>query len=174
MKTKLMSIILAFVFSVSGVTSVNADRSVVTNPVFEEEFIQEENIQENTQEENNQEEIIHEQIIQEDTELIITNPKEFNSSIPFTYFFLSKMATRVREIFLPTDSMDIWKKCDILITADPKLIENTPKDKVCIKIKTPYNEKINNVNGMDFDSLSSFISDKNNLTKAVSLYNGRK
>ena len=112
--------------------------------------------------------------IDEELELIITNPKEFNSSIPFTYFFLSKMATRVREIFLPTDSMDIWKKCDILITADPKLIDNAPNNKVCVKIKTPYNEKVNNANGLEFDSLSSFIEDGNNLVKVVSLYNGRK
>lgn len=78
MKTKLMTVILTIIFSIGNVPSVNADHSVVTNPVFEEQFIQEENIQENTQEENSQEEIIQEQIIQEDTELIITNPMDNN------------------------------------------------------------------------------------------------
>ena len=112
--------------------------------------------------------------IDEEIELIITNPMEYNTSIPFTYFFLSKVATRVREVYFPLDSMDIWKKCDILITADKKLIENTPKDKVCVKINAPYNESIKNPCNSTFNSFSDFIGDSDNLVKIVNEYYERR
>ena len=60
--------------------------------------------------------------LQEPVETLWANPMEFNASIGFTYFFLSKMATRIREVFLPADSSLIWTKCDVLVTADPKLL----------------------------------------------------
>lgn len=112
--------------------------------------------------------------IDDELELIIANPMEYNTSIPFTYFFLSKIATRVREVYLPTDTQDIWKKCDVLITADTKLIETTPNNKVCVKINTPYNTNVNNKSGFVYDSLSEFIGDSNNLVKVISAYHGTK
>lgn len=112
--------------------------------------------------------------IDDELDLMIANPMEYNTSIPFTYFFLSKIATRVRETYFPTDSQKIWDKCDILITADTKLIENTPFGKICIKINTPYNLNINNKSGFTYNSLSEFIDDPNNLVKVISAYHGNK
>ena len=56
--------------------------------------------------------------------------------------------------------MDIWEKCDILITADEKLLKKIPNNKVCVKIKTPYNKEIKKPNGGEYESLLEFISDK--------------
>ena len=78
----------------------------------------------------------------EDIEVLFANPFEFNASIGFTCFFLSKIATRVREIHFPMNSSDIWDKCDVLVTADPKLICEKPEGKICVKIKMPYNENL--------------------------------
>jgi hypothetical protein len=78
----------------------------------------------------------------EDIEVLFANPFEFNASIGFTCFFLSKIATRVREIHFPMNSSDIWDKCDVLVTADPKLISEKPEGKICVKIKMPYNEDL--------------------------------
>lgn len=78
----------------------------------------------------------------EDIEVLFANPFEFNASIGFTCFFLSKIATRVREIHFPMNSSDIWDKCDVLVTADPKLIGEKPEGKICVKIKMPYNEDL--------------------------------
>lgn len=107
-----------------------------------------------------------------DIVLTISNPFEFNTSIGFTYFFLSQIATRVREVFFPVNSKDIWKNCDVLITADPKLLSNKPKSvngffskfldkkakkKIAIKIKTDYNKK--SKADYEYDSLADFLND---------------
>ena len=73
-------------------------------------------------------------------ELILANPYEFNASIGFTHFFLSQIATRVRETYFPANSLEIWDKCNALVTADPKLLKNKPEGKISVKITTDYNK----------------------------------
>lgn len=77
----------------------------------------------------------------EDTEFILSNPYEFNTSIGYTCFFLSQIATRAREFYFPADSSKIWEKCDVLITADPKLLSEKPEGKIAIRIDAPYNSE---------------------------------
>jgi hypothetical protein len=84
-------------------------------------------------------------------------------TIQSTYFFLSKIGCRVRECYFPTDSLTIWDKCDILITASPKLIEHKPEDKKVIKIEADYNKELN---GDDvYKDVCEFFSDINNTLK---------
>ncbi len=112
--------------------------------------------------------------IDEEIELMLTNTMEYNTSIGYSYFFLSKMATRVREVYFPLDSETTWSKCDILITADPKLLKNTPKNKVAVKINKSYNEDIEGNNIVAFESLLEFISHNENLENVVNkLLNNR-
>ena len=92
-------------------------------------------------------------------EVCISNPREFNASIGYTYFFLSKMATRIREVFFPIDSLEIWNKCDVLITADPVLLTNKPEGKTSIKIENDYNT--NYESDYSYPSLADFLLDNN-------------
>lgn len=101
---------------------------------------------------------------------MIANPMEFNASIGYTCFFLSKMATRIREFYFPLDSLTIWDKCDVLITADPKLLENKPKGKISIKIETSYNKDL--LSDYTYDSLQSFIDDENIIKNLIEKCNG--
>lgn len=103
--------------------------------------------------------------LDEPVELMLANPFEFNNSIGYTYFFLSKIATRVRDIYLPIDSSTIWDKCDVLITATPNLIENKPDGKTVIKIKMPYNEDIKS--DYTYDKLSDFLKDNEIIEKLL-------
>ena len=103
--------------------------------------------------------------IDEQIELVLMNPREFNNSIGFTYFFLSKIATRVREIYLPEDFMSIWDKCDVLISADNKLLKNKPEDKLAVKIETTYNG--NAPSDYTYNSLMSLIKDEGFIKKIV-------
>lgn len=96
-------------------------------------------------------------------ELMLANAKEFNASIGFTYFFLSQMGTRIRETYFPTDSLTIWDKCDILITADPLLLQNKPEGKISVKIEMPYNE--NCQADYAYETLSALIADEEFLGK---------
>lgn len=105
------------------------------------------------------------QDIDDDIEVSLANPFEFNASIGFTCFFLSKIATRVRELYFPIDSSEIWDKCDVLVTADPKLIEEKPEGKICVKINMPYNKDLET--DYSFDSLSDALKENNILKKLI-------
>ena len=93
----------------------------------------------------------------EGTEFILANPYEFNTSIGFTCFFLSQIATRVREFYFPADSSKIWDRCDVLITADPKLLSEKPEGKTSIRIDAPYNKDC--ACDYSYESLSKLIED---------------
>lgn len=93
-------------------------------------------------------------------DILFVSPFEMNLSIQSTLSFLARIGTRVREIYFPINSLTIWDKCDILITANPNLIENVPKGKIVFKIKTPYN--CNTKTKYEYDNLIDIIHDSNN------------
>ena len=94
--------------------------------------------------------------VDESIEVIFVSPKEYGLSIGNTYFFLSKIGTKVREVYFPTDSITVWDKCDVLITANPELLETKPEGKVSIKIKTEYNQESSA--DYAFKDLSTFLT----------------
>jgi hypothetical protein len=75
--------------------------------------------------------------------LIISD--EIGKSKPATLFFLSKFGCELeRVIFYSNFTINsIWNELDILLTANPNLLLNYPKDKVVIKFETEYNKDIN-------------------------------
>jgi hypothetical protein len=112
----------------------------------------------------------HEEI-DDELELVLINPMEYNASIGCTHFFLSKIATRVRETYFPSNMQNIWDRCDILITAEPRLISKVPDNKICVKITTDYNRDVEHDETLTFDNLIDFISDNYNLLTVVKKYN---
>lgn len=98
-------------------------------------------------------------------DFVIANPYEFNASIGYTCFFLSQIATRVREFHFPKNSSDIWNVCDVLITADPKLLKEKPEGKISIKIETSYNEEA--PADFTYESLSKVIEDAEFTKKVI-------
>jgi hypothetical protein len=103
--------------------------------------------------------------IEEDINIIFVSPMEYGLSIGNTYFFLSKLGTKIREVYFPTDSRTIWEKCDILITANPELLEVKPDDKISVKIKTEYNKEVDG--DYSFNTLSEFLIDSKNTEKLI-------
>lgn len=73
-------------------------------------------------------------------DVMAVSPFEINMTIQSTLYFLHKIASRIREYYFPIDSLTIWDKCDVLVTANPWLIENKPQDKIVIRIDAPYNK----------------------------------
>ena len=80
--------------------------------------------------------------VDEPIDLIMVSPFEYGLSISSSMFFLSKIACRVRKVLFPVDSADIWKSCDVLITANPVLLNTKPEGKKTIKITKEYNVDI--------------------------------
>lgn len=65
--------------------------------------------------------------------------KEFSRSIPSTLYFLSKTSINIRDYKFYEYYNNVWEDYDVIITAEPEIIESAPKNKVVIKIEAPYN-----------------------------------
>lgn len=101
-------------------------------------------------------------------ELMFVSPMEYGLSIGNTYFFLSKLGTKVREVYFPKKSETIWDKCDVLITANPDLLNSKPDGEPCktsVKIKMDYNKDC--YADYEFPNLSSFLENPDNIKKIV-------
>lgn len=104
--------------------------------------------------------------------IMLVSPFEYGLTIQSTHFFLSKTISRIREIFFPENSVEIWDKCDILITANPTLLSSKPDDKISIKIKAQYNS--DSIADYTFDSLMDLMNDPNNTIENIITNNENK
>ena len=94
--------------------------------------------------------------------LIISD--EIGKSKPATLFFLSKFGCQVEKVvFYSKVTVDkVWEEFDVLLTANPDLLLNHPKDKKVIKFNTVYNQDI------DFDES---IDNLKSLNEKIIQYN---
>jgi hypothetical protein len=69
---------------------------------------------------------------------------EIGKSKPATLFFLSKFGCELEKVFFYSNITfnSIWNEFDVLLTANPNLLLNHPKDKIVIKFETEYNKDI--------------------------------
>lgn len=88
-------------------------------------------------------------------EVMFVSPFEINLTIQSSLYFLYKIASRVREYYFPKDSLTIWDRCDVLITANPWLLNNKPEGKISIKIKSSYNK--DSSSDYEFDSFMDLM-----------------
>lgn len=82
-------------------------------------------------------------------------------TIQSSYFFLSKIGTRVREIFFPRDINEIWNRCDVVITTNDEVLKAKPSDKKSVKIINTVNKDSDVKGDFEYDSMSSIIKDNN-------------
>lgn len=103
-------------------------------------------------------------------EILFFSPFELGITIQSTYAFLAKIGSRVREIHFPINSYTMWDKCDIMVTANPNLLECVPEGKSAVKINAPYNKET--TAEITFGSMIDMIQDKNEtIIKLVNKYN---
>lgn len=104
--------------------------------------------------------------VEEDPSVMIFSPFEMGLTIQSTLAFMSSNMIRCREYYFPVDSKTIYDYCDIVITANPNLIEACPDGKHVFKIETPYNSSVECEN--TFKSLIELIRDENEtITKII-------
>ena len=82
-------------------------------------------------------------------EIIIVSD-EIGKSKPASLFFLSKFGCLVETVKFYSESTinSLWDSVDILLTANPKLLLNHPKNKIVIKYDTVYNLDIKSENSI--------------------------
>ena len=75
---------------------------------------------------------------------IIIVSDEIGKSKPASLFFISKFGCLVESIKFYSESTinSLWESIDNLLTANPKLLLNHPKNKIVIKYNTSYNSDI--------------------------------
>lgn len=81
--------------------------------------------------------------LRDNHELIIVSD-EIGKSKPATLFFLSKFGCLIENIKFYSESTknSLWDSIDVLLTSNPKLLLEKPKDKIVIKYETSYNQSI--------------------------------
>jgi hypothetical protein len=69
---------------------------------------------------------------------------EIGKSKPATLFFVSKFGCLLEQVLFFSESTKnrVWENVDVLLTANPDLIENKPDNKIVIKYNTKYNEDV--------------------------------
>ena len=79
-------------------------------------------------------------------ELLIVSD-EISKSKPATLFFLSKFGCLVEKIkFYSNITMNsMWNEVDVLLTSNPSLLLEYPKDKIVIKFETEYNKNVDSL-----------------------------
>jgi len=68
---------------------------------------------------------------------------ELGNSKPSTLFFLSKTGCKVDRIRFVSTPEEMWEETDVIITANPNVINIKPKDKNLIKVESQYNQNNN-------------------------------
>jgi hypothetical protein len=73
---------------------------------------------------------------------IVIVSDEIGKSKPATLFFLSKFGCQIEKIkfYSDTTKNTIWDEVDVLVSANPSLIQDHPENKVVIKFNTQYNK----------------------------------
>lgn len=100
--------------------------------------------------------------------------KEEALSIQSTYYFLSKIGCRVREMFFPKDGVEMWNKCDVIITLNERIIDNKPEGKVVVLINKDDNKNLQGKVNLHYDSLFDLISDTEFINKVKQIEGVKK
>lgn len=82
---------------------------------------------------------------------------------PATLFFYSKYGLEVDQIVFYNKKTlkKLWSNFDVIVTANPNILEIKPKNKISIKVITPYNSEVKS--DFTIDSLEGFTSIYNQL-----------
>lgn len=103
--------------------------------------------------------------VDEPIDVILVSTFEYGLTIPATYWFISRFGARTREVYLPMDSSTIWDRCDVLITANPKLLKEKPEGKTTVKISVDYNAGIDA--DFTYDNMLEFLNTNGSTEKLI-------
>jgi hypothetical protein len=81
--------------------------------------------------------------------------REAVNSIPATFFFLSKTGARFDRIKFVQKYSDEWDDIDVLVTANPRVLDCKPDGKIAVKVKASYND--DSISDYQIKSLFEFI-----------------
>lgn len=102
----------------------------------------------------------------EDIRIIFYSLNEEALTIQSTFFFLSKIGTRVRKVIFPKTIEEVWDECDVVITARDEFFEKEiPEGKKVVLINRPFNKDCKDKAFLNYDNLSEIITDEEFFSK---------
>lgn len=104
-------------------------------------------------------------------ELCILSTGEYDKTIGSTYFYLSKLACKIGETHLLLKNDDIWDKCDVIITANPDILDLKPENKLSVKINTSYNIDVES--DLNYESMMDLLNDDEFINKLEELFKNK-
>lgn len=91
-------------------------------------------------------------------------------TIQSSYFFLSKLGTRVREVIFPKTIDELKDKCDVIISSDEKsLIWAKENDKLPVTILSNGNNEADDDDKFAYATMEDVINDDKFLDKIIEL-----
>ena len=93
-------------------------------------------------------------------DILLFSLMESGLSIQSTYFFLSKIGCKIREVFFPKKAKDIWEKCDVVITTNKQIVNSKPVNKKVILIRKNDNYKLGKKCDLVYDTLTELCRDE--------------
>lgn len=101
--------------------------------------------------------------LREDHDIWIVSD-EIGKSKPASLFFISKFGCLIEnyKFYSETTINSMWNTIDILLTANPNLLLNYPKDKIVIKYETLYNKDV-----LNSDSIKSIKELKQKIKEII-------
>ena len=107
-------------------------------------------------------------IEEEDIRIIFYSLNEEALTIQSTFFFLSKIGTRVRKVIFPRSVKELWDECDFVITTNNQIFEERiPSGKEVILINRDYNSMNKDKAFLNYYNLSDLIDDNNFFKKII-------
>ena len=97
----------------------------------------------------------------DNVEIYFYGLNEESLTIQSSYFFLSKIGTRVRKVIFPRDLNDLTKDTDVIVTANKKVVDflDGKKGIYSILINNNINSECKDKANANYDSLSDVIKD---------------
>lgn len=109
-----------------------------------------------------------ENIEDDEVQVFFYSLDEGELTIQSTYFFLSKIGTRVRKIIFPKDARELINECDVIVSARREIFESDDfKGLTKVLIRRKFNEKCENYADYAYDTLTDFINDGEFVTKLL-------
>lgn len=94
-------------------------------------------------------------------DILLFSLMESGLSIQSSYFFLSKIGCKIREVFFPKKAKEIWDKCDVVITTNKQVVRSKPQGKKVILIKKSDNMKLRKKCDLVYSNLTEICQDAN-------------
>lgn len=88
--------------------------------------------------------------------------KENALTIQSSYYFLSKIGCRIRNVFFPKDGATMWDRCDIIITNNERIIKSKPfnSNKKVVLISTNDTNHLKDMCDLVYSSFEEIVEDE--------------